>query len=146
MLHPRHDCQCWPWLIRVALLIWCSSCCNEQHAATSLTMSSCSLQDTACFSGRIDSQLAEASDPNARILKRSGFAGMNSEVGLAAVKHVLWSAIRDATPAGCLASKALAQRTGSTCGIASQRQHHSVFEHEAIRWQKQLQQAPALHL
>lgn len=35
--------------------------------------------DTACFSGRIDSQLAEASDPNARILKRSGFAGMNSE-------------------------------------------------------------------
>ena len=57
-----------------------------------MTMSGCSLQDTACFSGRIDSQLDEASDPSARVLKRSGFAGMNSEVGLAAVNYILWSA------------------------------------------------------
>ena len=54
-----------------------------------VTVSGCSLQDTACFSGRIDSQLAEASDPSVRALKRSGFAGMNSEVGLAAVESML---------------------------------------------------------
>ena len=104
-----------------------------------MTGSSCSLQDTACFSGRIDSQLNEASDPNARALKRSGFAGMNSEVGLAAVKYVLWSTSGIALPAGCLASKALAQRTDSPCchpagcGIASQRLHHLLFAHEYIR-------------